>query len=392
MSFESARAIADAVLLEGYVLYPYRASSAKNRYRWTFGVLAPHDWSEGGGSDPWWLEAQFPVTSTELTIRARFLRVVDRTIERAKGDGSFEPVEQLDAAGRVFLPWEEGELCEIDLDVTGDDELSFILPGATESEAIHEDGAIVGRVVRARSELRGALRARFSEGSRFRKASVRLENLSEHPLESPRGKAMHASFASTHLLLSVQGGAFVSLRDPPSDGGDDVAVCVNTGTYPVLVDREVMLCAPIILEEPPAIAPESPTDLFDGGEIDELLILRTMTLTSDEKTELRATDARAAAMLEHVESLDEGALARLHGRTRTFAVGQRVRLRPGLRRTDAQDLLYAGHIATIAAIHEDVDGGEYFAVTIDDDPAQDLHHWYGRFHYFRPDEVEEVRS
>ena len=41
MNLELARAVADAVLYEGYLLYPYRASSAKNRSRWQFGVLGP---------------------------------------------------------------------------------------------------------------------------------------------------------------------------------------------------------------------------------------------------------------------------------------------------------------------------------------------------------------
>ena len=35
---DRARAIADAVLYEGYLLYPYRASSSKNQVRWQFGV------------------------------------------------------------------------------------------------------------------------------------------------------------------------------------------------------------------------------------------------------------------------------------------------------------------------------------------------------------------
>ena len=36
-----ARAVADAVLYEGYLLYPYRATSQKNQYRWQIGVLGP---------------------------------------------------------------------------------------------------------------------------------------------------------------------------------------------------------------------------------------------------------------------------------------------------------------------------------------------------------------
>ena len=40
-ALEATRGVADAVLYEGYVLYPYRASSAKNLVRWQWGVLMP---------------------------------------------------------------------------------------------------------------------------------------------------------------------------------------------------------------------------------------------------------------------------------------------------------------------------------------------------------------
>ena len=52
--------IADAVLYEGYVLYPYRASSRKNQVRWQFGVLAPRAWSEAGGCEEWWMQTEMP--------------------------------------------------------------------------------------------------------------------------------------------------------------------------------------------------------------------------------------------------------------------------------------------------------------------------------------------
>jgi hypothetical protein len=74
---------------------------------------------------------------------------------------------------------------------------------------------------------------------------------------------------------------------------------------------------------------------------------------------------------------------------RPFCVGQRVRLKAGIR-TDAQDLLYAGMLATIQELKPDVDGTLYLAVTVDNDPAAELHDWYGRYHHYRADEVERV--
>jgi hypothetical protein len=214
---------------------------------------------------------------------------------------------------------------------------------------------------------------------------------------------MPLSFASTHLVLALQGGCFRSLLDPPPHLRDAARECVNVGTYPVLVgepqSEDTLLCSPMILYDHPQIAPESPGDFFDATEIDELLALRTMTLTGAEKAQARATDPRAAALLDRVESMDPPAMERLHGAIRDraatppessgpFRPGARVRLRPGSRRADAQDFLWDGFTATVAAVMVDLEGREHVAVTVDDDPGADLHRWYGRYHYYFVDELE----
>jgi hypothetical protein len=81
-------------------------------------------------------------------------------------------------------------------------------------------------------------------------------------------------------------------------------------------DRHTMLAAPLILDDFPAIAEESPGDLFDGGEIDELLYLNVLALTDAEKAEVRETDARGREILERAENLTEAQLLRLHGEGR----------------------------------------------------------------------------
>ena len=90
---------------------------------------------------------------------------------------------------------------------------------------------------------------------------------------------------------------FVSLLAPPESLADLAASCQNVGTLPVLVGEEgqcdTLLSSPIILYDYPQIAPESAGDLFDGTEIDEILSLRIMTLTDDEKLEMRQSDDRA---------------------------------------------------------------------------------------------------
>ncbi|BDG01371.1 hypothetical protein [Anaeromyxobacter oryzae] len=427
MRLDRARRIADAVLLEGYVLYPYRASAPKNRWRFSFGVLAPRAWSEAGGCEPWFLEARClvePAGTPRLSGRLRFLQARRRLVEEAVagGGGAFRAVEALDAGGRLLVPWDEGELREIALDGTlaagGPERVeSFELRGDTEVEPVADAaGGTAGRVSWTRSPVRGEVRVACEPVDADRpllRVRVRVENLTPWGDPGARREAiLPASCLSTHLVLALEDGAFVSPLDPPEWAAAAAAACRSVATWPVLAgeagERDLVLCAPIILYDHPRLAPESPGDFFDATEIDELLALRTSTLTEAEKREVRATDPRAAALLDRVEGLPPELLERLHGATRaldgaemiprpepapepaTFRPGDRVVLRPGARRTDAQDLLYAGHVATVRSVRRDVDDREWLAVTIDDDPAAELHDWYGRYHHFLTDEVERL--
>jgi hypothetical protein len=176
---------------------------------------------------------------------------------------------------------------------------------------------------------------------------------------------------------------------------------------------DLMLSAPIVLYDHPQIAPESHGDFFDATEIDELLTLRTLTMTDAEKEEARATDPRAAAIVDRVESLPHEMMEKLHGAVRSFhpesrwtpprgtpdAVriegvevrrGTRVVLRPGARRTDVQDVLLRDRVGIVEAVIQDVDGAASLAITIEGDPAADLNRWYGRFYYFSTDEVVPI--
>src|ERR1044072_4737672 len=125
------------------------------------------------------------------------------------------------------------------------------------------------------------------------------------------------SLVSTHTILAAQGGEFVSLLEPPPALTELAASCRNTGTWPVMVgeegERDCMLSSPIILYDYPQIAPESAGELFDGTEIDEILTLRIMTLTDEEKREMRGVDERARRILERTETLHPEQMMRLHG-------------------------------------------------------------------------------
>ena len=418
MRFDRARRIADAILLEGYVLYPYRASATKNRWRWCFGILAPQPWSEAGGCEPWWMEAQVLVEAgarpPRLAGKLRYLQAGHRAVEALDGDG-FRPVASLADGARDLVTWDEGTPREVEFAAeltprAGAVIVPFEAPGGAVAEPVRTSaGALAGRTIRTARPVHGRIAVACEDaGAGLRRVRVRVENVGGWPAPgAPRDEALAASCLSAHLILGIEDGAFVSLLDPPESARAAARACRNVRSYPVLAGepgaRDLVLCAPIILYDHPRIAPESPGDLFDATEIDEILTLRTATLTEEEKREARGTDARAAELVARVDGLPPEALARLHGALRDvrgaemvprarWRPGDRVRLRPGVRRTDAQDLLYAGRIATVREVKEDVDGRTWLAVTIDDDPAAELHDWYGRYHHYEADEVEPLAA
>src|ERR1700735_5533875 len=98
MNLEEVERIAEAVLYEGYMLYPYRASAVMNQQRWNFGVLCPRTYSEQqNGSDAWMMQTECVLessTSTRLNIEIRFLQIVNRTIGKIA-----EPVRDLSRTG-----------------------------------------------------------------------------------------------------------------------------------------------------------------------------------------------------------------------------------------------------------------------------------------------------
>jgi hypothetical protein len=458
--FAAARQIADAVLFEGYVLYPYRASAAKNRMRWQFGVLVPPSW----GADSAEHCAQRtecliePRRDSTLSVQVRFLHAQRRTVERVCADGSFAPVEALELPDRVLVPWDEGveERVELVLPIR---ELAgagvtfdFTRPAHEESEAVELDGRRIGRLVRRRERVDGVVRLRTAELDgpyATLRLTAEVENTSTWTpaTGADREAALPRSLVSAHVLLGLGAGSFLSVTDPPRWAEAASNACRNLRTWPVLAsDRDdVMLSSPIILADHPQVAPESPGAWYDATEIDEILALRTSALTEQEKREARGTDARASAAVDLADSLPPEVWERLHGTVRALrevtgeaaaddfsadafssdpfaapalsvppdtpwwdpasdagfdpasdrvtvdgrsvGAGSRVRLRPGPRRTDAQDLFLHGRDALVEAVLHDVDGAVHLAVIVDGDPGADLRRLQGRYLYFQPDEI-----
>lgn len=337
-------AIVKAVLYEGYMLYPYRPSAVKNRQRFNFGVVYPRAYGESqGGTDACTMQTECLVLGNEETqcvVRVRFLRMVARSIAKlptpsselsSAAEEKIEKVERLEVNGKIFHPWQEAveeviEVTEFNLSALATQPMQwpFRLSAKPEREAIRDPrGLVVGIILRDKASLAGTieLAAEQVQPGMF-KLTTRISNDSrlDGPGPVSREEALARSLVSAHTILEVRGGEFVSMVDPPGAFRDFALTCQNVGTWPVLVGeeghRDTMLSSPIILYDYPQIAPESPGDLFDGAEIDEILSLRIMTLTDEEKREMRQSDDRARQILERTESLPDEQWMKLHGALR----------------------------------------------------------------------------
>ncbi|QRY43684.1 hypothetical protein JVX93_24575 [Mycolicibacterium boenickei] len=434
-NLDQVLSVADAVLYEGYLLYPYRADSRKNQSRWQFGVLGPADAERAGIGEDSSLSAQLLVRGhgrPTVSAMVRFLQLQRRTAERLADDGGFEPVDQLTVADQSWLSWDEAVEHQITFgpfDIA-DLEAPRTLPVAVQpgTDIENVDG---GRIVRRRRQLHGEFTIAVEADAGLVRLTMTVRNCAAPALD--KDDAIAVSLIGTHLIAEVTDGDFVSLLEPDESAVAAVSRCRRHRCFPVLAGppgtHDTMLVSPIILYDYPEIAEQSQGDLFDSCEIDEILTLRVMTMTDEEKASARATDPRATAIIDRCDSMSPEAMLDLHGVLRdphaadpglipqipdgidwwdpladnavdpaVDAVlingvrvrrGSRVRLHPS-RRADAQDIFFAGRTAQVASVHEDVEGERHIGVVLDDDPAADLHAWYGRYLYFAADEVEPL--
>lgn len=277
MNIKKVEKIADAVLYEGYMLYPYRASAVKNQQRFNFGVLYPRDYGEA-----WEMKTECLVqgpASASVEVKVRFLQMT------------------------TVKDWQEGLTREVNMSLS-----AFSSP-VRQTFSFNASETVEGEL-----ELRTV---RLDEGL-FRMTLI-VRNLAGMESAS-RGQVLLRSMVSVHSILHCEGGEFVSLLDPPERFKKAAAECQNVGAWPVLAgdeeQRDMMLCSPIILYDYPQIAPESPGDLCDGLEIDEILALRILTMTDAEKEEVRNGDDRARKILERTEMLPPEHFQKLHGALR----------------------------------------------------------------------------
>ena len=483
-----ARAVADAILYEGYLLYPYRQSSRKNQARFQFGVLMPPAYAAVDGNEPSASQTECLAecsADASVQILLRFLHVQQRLVQEAAGPAQWHDVPALTVDGTEFTRFteasereERAELAVASLAGEGA-ELPFHIDGGRCAENLTDArGAVAGRLIHHWDALDGVLRVqaeRVAGPYQALRLRVRVENRTDpDPAQgalATREDGLRSALVAAHTLIGIPGGTFISMTDHPEWAAADVAACTNVGTWPVLAGpadcHDLVLSSPVILYDHPEIAPESAGDLFDATEIDEILTLRTMALTDEEKREARATDPRAADLIDRLDGLPPEMLERLHGAIRylepgggpgtvgpgarsrgaqgtgtqgtgepappgpfpaapamddvpvfqtldapwwdpgadtsvspetdhvvidgvTVARGSKVRMRPGTRRADAQDLFLIGREAQVEAVLQDVDGKVHVAVSPVADPVAELQRSHGRFLYFAPDELEPI--
>ncbi len=375
-------ALVSSLLYEGYALYPYTPGATKNATPTPFGIVYPPAYAEHlpTGFDHLRVECLLAGgEGAELRAEVRFLQVAGerhQAVERRLELGPVSLAELLgDGVGREF---------ELDGECT----------------------------VRGRVRMRATVTA--EPGTTLLRACVHntTELAPEKAERLDRPDALRASLLSTHLMIEADAGRFVS----PLESGDR---CRNVNTWPVLAapGDDAILAAPIVLPDHPRIAPRSLGNLFDNTEIEEALLLHVQTLSDAEREQIGAQDPAVREMLERASEATPEQLAALHGRLepvgpadpgpppepghpnpgeRTLEIdgvrfhkGGKVVLRPGTDR-DVYDRMLDGRTATIERLYVDYEDGAHIAVTIDDDPAQELFRETGRYLFFKAGELEAV--
>jgi hypothetical protein len=296
MNFTSVEKIAAAVLYEGYILYPYRSMAIKNRQRWNFGTLYPRVYAEAQRpQEPFSLVSEcllVPGRSVSLDIKVSFLQLLPQP---RKGSDLADP----------SLDWDEAiertsDYCDLSL-----------MALLTEPLRLH---------IKPTAELAASLTVTAQMlPSGACKLHLELENISplSNDAESRRDEALPQSLVSAHVLFGLTDGEFISLLEPSDLYSADAKACANIGVFPVLAgdeaDRSILLLSPIIMYDYPKTSPESAGDFFDGTEMDEMLTLRVLTLTEDEKQQMRTGDPRARRILERTEALTGEEMLKAHG-------------------------------------------------------------------------------
>jgi hypothetical protein len=371
----------DSLLWEGYALYPYTPGATKNATPTPFGIVYPPVYASGAATTFDHLELRCVLAASADAVLDAEVRFLAAAGDRHEG-----------SARRLALPPASAA------DVARE-------PAEHETE-VSGQGAADPLVVSLRLSAETLGDGMFELALRVENRTVCAEGLD-------RAGALARSLLSTHPVLRVGGGRFISPLERP---------CASVNTFPVLATAadDAVLGAAIVLPDHPQIAPESRGGLFDSTEIEEALLLHVKTLSDAEREEIERADPAVRDMVARAAAATADDISALHGRMTlrdpvtvappepppgladpsagehqaavdgvTFRRGGRVRLRPGPD-ADLHARLLDGRTATIERIFLDYDGKTHLGVTIDDDPGQELMRETNRFLFFFAPEVEVI--
>jgi hypothetical protein len=329
--------LVDTLLYEGYALYPYTPGATKNATPTPFGIVYP------------------PAYAAECAGAFDHARLECLAV----GGGSVSAT------------------------------IRWLTPGGDERRLELGPVATGAKITKELPEARFTLRSSTDGVVR-----CCVHNTAQVTSGLGRAAALERSLISLHILVALGDGHFIS---PLMSGRESV------NTWPVLAsdDDDAILGAAIVLPDHPQVAPRSHGNLFDNTEIEEALVLHVHSLTAEERDAV--TDPKIKEMLERTLALGPEDVIGLHSGLQevdnqpgedtatvdgvTFVKGSKLLLRPG---TDGSvhDRLLDGRRATLERIYIDVDDHVHLAVTVDDDPGQQLMRETGRYLFFFANEVE----
>jgi len=375
--------LVQSLLWEGYALYPYTPDATKNATPTPFGIVYPPVYAAT-------LSSTFDHLELRCVLQAPPDAVLRAELHFLAGSGERHRAQ----ARRV--------------------ELSGAMAGGLTDAAAEKHVSVVCGGDAPPLSVALALSTRHLGGDEY-EVSLRVQNRTLVSSGLDRAAALARSLISTHPVLRVAGGRFVSVLERP---------CGSVNTFPVLVGAadDVMLGAAIILPDHPQIAPESRGGLFDSTEIEEALLLHVQALSDGERAEIERHDPAVREMIARAAAATPQDIVALHGRVtlrdpetreppseppglldpragetavevegKSFRQGGKVVIRPGPE-ADLEARMLDGRTATIERIFTDYDGRTHLGLTIDGDPGQELMRDTGRYRYFFAPEVEVIET
>ena len=338
--------ITRALLYEGYALFLYHRTAIKNVKPVPFGIVYPEGYQALHPEASAVMQTECVVKGhgrDDLAVhaRVRFLQLSSRKLQEWTDADAFRDVDSLKIGDEMHLAGWQGIECEVQpefpalwrcaADWSGH-RIEF--PEHQESRLLYnEEGRIVGRQIDFAAALTGRVTMAYFPVERTEycyQLTVRIGNTT--PVADAgmlsRDEVANWSFLSTHTILTVTGGEFVSVLEPDDEWKQVAAQCRNVGTWPVLIDQDnsTVLSSPIILHDYPEIAPQSRGDLFDSSEIEEALILHLAAMSDGEKETLARSDDRLRSMLERVSQVTPQEILNLHGVLRGVETTESIKL------------------------------------------------------------------